>query len=259
MAGLVALLWLWGASAMAAPGLPDGLEAGERGRVRQVIDGDTVVLADGTEVRLVGIQAPKLPLDRPQFVAWPLAEDAKTALERLAENQEVTLHYGGRRIDRHGRRLAHLVGSTGRWFQGEMLERGLARVYTFADNRAAVPQMLAIEREARVQNRGIWGHPYYRILTPDDAGRHLDTFQLVEGRVLEAAVVRDRVFLNFGPDWRTDFTIQLDAAARRAFARDGLDPKSFEGMRVRVRGWIKSHNGPLIEATHPEQIETLGR
>jgi hypothetical protein len=27
---------------------------------------------------------------------------------------------------------------------------------------------------------------------------------------------------------------------------------------VRVRGWIERWNGPVIKATHPEQIEILG-
>ena len=44
---------------------------------------------------------------------------------------------------------------------------------------------------------------------------------------------------------------------RRLFDRAGLDIGAYEGKRVRVRGWLKSFNGPLIEATHPEQIELL--
>src|SRR3546814_5034081 len=42
-----------------------------------VIDGDTLTLADGREIRLVGIQAPKLALGRTGFQPWPLAEEAK--------------------------------------------------------------------------------------------------------------------------------------------------------------------------------------
>jgi len=29
-------------------------------------------------------------------------------------------------------------------------------------------------------------------------------------------------------------------------------------QRVRVRGWVRQFNGPLIDVTHPEQIEVLG-
>ena len=37
----------------------------------------------------------------------------------------------------------------------------------------------------------------------------------------------------------------------------GIDPEEYEGRTVRTRGWVKSYNGPMIEATHPEQIEVL--
>ena len=84
------------------------LAKGSSARVVEVIDGDTVVLDDGKEVRLVGIQAPKLPFNRPNFKEWPLAREAKEELEKLVLNQRVTLSYGGERTDRHGRTLAHL-------------------------------------------------------------------------------------------------------------------------------------------------------
>ena len=87
---------------------------------------------------------------------------------------------------------------------------------------------------------------------------HLNSFQLVEGRVLDAARVRTRAHLNFGPDWRTDFTVTLDARARRLFRDAGFDPLALEGRRVRVRGWLREFNGLLIDSTHPEQIEVLG-
>ena len=50
---------------------------------------------------------------------------------------------------RHGRLHAHLYLADGTWLQGEMLSRGLARVYTFDDSRSLVPEMLARERAAR--------------------------------------------------------------------------------------------------------------
>jgi endonuclease YncB( thermonuclease family) len=227
------------------------------GTVVAAIDGDTVTLADGREVRLVGIQAPKLPLGRPNFKAWPFADEAKAALEAIALQRTVTLGFGGARSDRHGRVLAHLFVDDRIWVQGELLKRGLARVYTFADNRAAVPAMLALEREARHAGRAIWRHPFYRVRSAAEAERHLDSFELVEGLVLAAARVGARTYLNFGADFKTDFTVAIGAADRKRFVAAGLDPLALQNRRVRVRGWIKSMNGPMIEATHPEQIELL--
>ena len=88
---------------LAGPGgavsVPDPLESGGEAEVVAVIDGDTLVLDDGREVRLVGTQAPKLSLGRPGFEAWPLADEAKQALEALVLGQRVALGYGGLRTD----------------------------------------------------------------------------------------------------------------------------------------------------------------
>ena len=249
------------------PALALELEPGGIALVAEVVDGDTVVLdraIDGArEVRLVGLQAPKLALGREGFRTWPLAPKAKAALESLVLGRTVRLSFGGRRRDRHGRLLAHLHVDDDRcaracsWVQGEMLERGMARVYSFADNRARVEAMYARERLARRAGRGIWALRFYAVRTADRTGRGIGTFQLVEGRVLAAARVKGRVYLNFGPDWRTDFTITVSGKALRLFRKAGLDPLLLEGRRVRVRGWLKSFNGPMIEATHPEQIQVL--
>jgi endonuclease YncB( thermonuclease family) len=53
------------------------------------VGSSNVVLDDGREVRLTGIQAPKLPLGRRDFPVWPLASEAKAELEILALGQEV--------------------------------------------------------------------------------------------------------------------------------------------------------------------------
>ena len=238
-----------------APAWARAAEAGAL--VARVVDGDTVVLerAGGEQVRLVGIQAPKLPLGRPGFRAWPLAADAKKALEDLVLGKRVTLTFGGRRRDRHGRLLAHLEGEDGTWIHGAMLKRGMARVYSFPDNRARVAEMLDLETQARAQARGIWGLDFYAVMAPEDTARAIGTFQVVEGRVLDADKVKGRTYLNFGPDWRTDFTFTIPPGTAKLFR--AMKPLALEGREIRVRGWLKSYNGPSIEATHPEQIEVL--
>jgi len=222
-----------------------------------VIDGDTLALADGREVRLVGIQAPKLPLGRTGFAAWPLADEAKRKLEDVALGRPLDLGFGGRRGDRHGRVLAHLFDAEGRWIQGELLSAGLARVYSFDDNRTAVAEMLALEREARAAGRGIWGDPFYAVRDAAAAGDWLGGFELVEGRVHAVGRGGSKAYLNFAEDWRQDFTVSLDRRTQGLFTEEGLDLDSLAGKRLRVRGWLKSYNGPMIEVTHPEQIEVL--
>ncbi|OUX98035.1 MAG: hypothetical protein CBB86_03520 [Candidatus Endolissoclinum sp. TMED26] len=77
--------------------LPAGqLQAGVQSTGLATVDGDTIVLSLGRQVRLVGIQAPKLPLGRPGFKAWPLADMARETLRKLTYGQSLTLYYGGR-------------------------------------------------------------------------------------------------------------------------------------------------------------------
>jgi hypothetical protein len=71
--------------------------------------------------------------------------------------------------------------------------------------------------------------------------------------------VRGRIFLNFGPDWRTHFTITLDPKTARLFVREGLDLPTLEGRRIRVRGWLAWRNGLKVEVTYQEQVEMLKR
>jgi len=235
--------------------------AQESATVASVIDGDTVVLAEpfdgATQIRLVGIQAPKLPLGRKNFPTWPLAQNSKQALQKLTLGRKLGLSFGGAAKDRHGRLLAHLQTPGGKWVQGEMLKLGMARVYSFPDNRARVAEMLALEAAARKAKRGIWGLRFYAVRGPEDLASLIGTFQLVEGRVQKAARIKGRVYLNFGEKWRDDFTVTIEPKVRRLFAKNGIEPVTFEGKRVRVRGWLKKYNGPMIDATHPEQIEIL--
>lgn len=241
--------------------LPEALSPERWAAVIAVVDGDTLVLEGGQEVRFVGIQAPKLPLGRANFSTWPLAPEAKTAVETLTLGGEVGLSFaeGGRREDRHGRLLAHLTTREGIWLQGRLLELGLARVYSFPDNRALVAEMLALEQAARAAGRGIWSHPFYRLRGTEAEALWplLDSFQLVEGRVREVFSARRNTYLNFGEDWREDFSLQVSAEALKQFEEEGLDLAALAGRRVRVRGWIEAYNGPLIRVTHPEQLEIL--
>lgn len=240
-----------------APAFAVSLESGGTATVAKIVDGDTVVLDDGREVRLVGIQAPKLPLGRKGFKKWPLADTAAKALEELVLGRVVELRFGGRRIDRYRRLLAHLFVDGETWVQGALLATGMARVYTFPDNRKLAAEMYEREKAARRKRRGIWSNGFYKLRGVDGISRDVGSFQVIEGIVLKTARVRSRIYLNFGPDWRTDFTIVIPTKNVGVFQSVGMEPLEMEGRRVRARGWIRKWNGPMIDATHPEQIEII--
>jgi len=251
--------------ALAAPASAcQGLRDGPAGIVVDVLDGDTIMLDNGLKVRLVGIQAPKLALGRIDYQPWPLADEAKQALGELSLGKRVKIRYGGAERDRHGRILGQVfVGEDEIWAQKAMLLAGLARVYSFSDNRNCLLELYQAEAMARVDRKGIWGGlDFYAIRQADKPLQILkrtDRYELVEGRVLNAERYGQRVYLNFGPVWKKDFTVLIERAALRLFERKGIDPLDLKGALVRVRGWIENKNGPLIEITHPEQIELLAK
>jgi len=256
-----------GAGAMAERLIGGGacaLLPGERMRVSEVIDGDTLKLENGLEVRLIGIQAPKLPLGRPNYPHWPLAAEARTALLDLAAGGTVELRYGGLERDRYGRALAHAFtldekGAEKVWLQKAMLEKGLARVYSFSDNRACVGRLIEAERKARAAGLGVWHESHYLVRRAHDPSLRdeKDLYELIEGRVLSVGRAGRTVYLNFGRRWKSDFTGEIDAAAEGDFAAAGFPVETLEGKMVRLRGWVEQHNGPMVRISHPEQIEVL--
>ena len=243
-----------------------GLVRGESGQIAYVIDGDTFVLRSGLRVQLAGIQVPKPARAETGLKAWPLADTAKAELRNLLQNRTVQLYYGGDRRDRYDRAMAQVRildeqnVETG-WVQEVMVRAGLARVYTWPQTRINHARLYAAEQEARYQGRGIWntkaGFYDVRKPDPDPLAQYVDTTQLVEGVIVSTAKVRDTIYLNFGSNYRTDFTVAIGKRDRKAFKTAEYDPLLLAGARVRVRGWIELQNGPIIWLNDPRRLEIL--
>ena len=245
----VLLMGLGAAAARTA--LPD-FQPGGAAELRAVIDGGTLALADGRVLRLVGIEAP----DPARRAEHDLAARATAALEKLVARKPLELRYAGNGIDRNGHVLAELFAG-GRWVQRELVRRGLARVRGAADNRAGLAALLAVEQTARAARRGIWRLRAFAVRDAADAARDAGTWQIVEGKVVDVALVEGGAYVNFGPDWRTAFSLHIGRDALKLMRDSGVDPQSLKGARLRVRGFIDGTRRPTIEVSFPEQIERL--
>jgi micrococcal nuclease len=230
------------------------LRRGAEVKAETALDGATLALAGGRTLRLAGVLAPR-STDRGG--SREIAEAARAALQRIAGGRMLTLWQGELAEDRHGRTFAYAQTAEGLWLQDELLRLGHARVFTQPGAAERAKEMLKFEGEARAAKRGLWALAAYAVRGDEEAGRFTESLQLVEGRVHKAAAARELFYLNFGRDFRRDFTIGLDRAALRAFRRAGLDPAMLEGKRVRIRGWVLWRGGPYIGATHPEQVEVI--
>ncbi|WP_409432283.1 thermonuclease family protein [Litorimonas sp. RW-G-Af-16] len=240
------------------------MKPGETGRVIRVIDGDSFVLEDGLIIRLAGIEAPRTALKSKKREAWPFAGESRAALSGLINKREVQLFYGGESRDRYGRAVAQVytIAANGQrdiWIQAEMVRLGLARVMPWPGEYADIAALYALEAEAREKGRGIWSDPFYAPRSPDPnaLAQFVDSVQIVEGIITSVADVRGQIYLNFGADYRTDFTVAIAKKNVKRFTAGNIDPLALEGAKVRVRGWVELINGPMIWLNQPERLEIL--
>ncbi|PHR92892.1 MAG: nuclease (SNase) [Robiginitomaculum sp.] len=241
---------------------------GERAGVARVIDGDSFVLEDGLRVSLAGIQTPKMAWPEKNYKAWPLSDEAKSYLNQLIKDKTVQLYYTGDTRDRYGRALAQVwtldaQGAPVMWLQEAMVKAGYARIYTWPSHPYDTTKLYAAEHEARQAGRGIWRDThtdgFYSVRTsePKPLARHVDSLQIVEGIIVSTADVRGTIYLNFGSDYKIDFTVAISKKSKRAFKKASYDPLALTGARVRVRGWIELRNGPIIWINDPRRLEVL--
>jgi micrococcal nuclease len=222
--------------------------------VAEVIAGDQLRLADGRIVRLAGIRVPD---ERAGGSGAGVGAQAGERLGRELERATIRLALAQVGADRYGRVVAQVERDDGLWLQGMLLERGLAQVQTRPGEVARAERMLALEDQARGARRGLWADPTFAIrdasaLTEADGG-----FAIIQGKVARVAPSERFVYLNFGADWRRDFTVRIDKKVVRELADAGLDVTTLAGRRIEIRGVVLEAAGPLIELSHPEQMRLL--
>ena len=226
-----------------------GLETGPTRTVARVIDGETVALDDGTELRLIGALAPRAIDAGAEPGTWPLEIAAQEELRALVLGKSIELAFDRARTDRYGRLQAHafwMEGGERRWVQGHLLQQGLARAYGQAGNRACAGEALEAERMAREARRGLWGDAAYRARSADsprELSRYRSTFQVVEGRIARVAQARGSIYLNFG-DNRRAFAVSLRRGDRGLLGPFADDPEGARGPACARQGLDRASPGP---------------
>jgi endonuclease YncB( thermonuclease family) len=215
-------------------------------------DGGGFITTDGEEVRLSGVLAPSAGGEAASTTVTAAARDA---LETALRDRTVTVAAGEAPRDRYGRTVAQ-VFADGIWVQAGLLEAGEVRAAPDVASVACAKALLAGEGKARDGRKGQW-RGLFRVRDPDDLRNRVGSFQIVEGDVVTATVTRGRAFINFGADYRTDFTVTIEPEDMRTFRQAKFDVPALAGKRIRVRGWVEFYNGPEITITTPAAIEVL--
>jgi endonuclease YncB( thermonuclease family) len=229
---------------------------------RRALDGDTVLLADGREVRLAGVAAPRTPLGVPAG-AWRLDEDSRAALESAVAGKALALRPAAAKPDRHGRVLGFLAPADSTDHAGvasELLAKGLLRWLADRTGRDCGATLLASEEPARSQRLGLWSDPYYEVRDAADGAAFADrtgAFVVAEGRVASVRSASGRTYVNFGRRWRDALSLVFSEAALARLG--GVAALRIEtGARLRVRGVIERRAGPIIAIAEAGQVERIG-
>ncbi len=136
--------------------------------VVKVIDGDTLRLEDGEKVRLIGVDTPeskynyKLKRDSKRThqdykTIIAMGKEATRFTKGLVERKRVKLVFDVQRRDRYERLLAYVYLPDGKMLNAELVAAGYAQVYTVPPNVKYADALLALQRQAREHNRGLWG------------------------------------------------------------------------------------------------------
>ena len=136
--------------------------------ITRVVDGDTFVLDTKERVRLIGVDTPekfqsnKLDRDaersqRDKETIKKLGESASQYVKELAEGKKVILKTDkySDKTDRHGRLLRYVYLEDGTCINSKIIEDGYGNAYTnFRFEK--MDEYCQLERDARINNRGLW-------------------------------------------------------------------------------------------------------
>lgn len=227
-------------------------------KVIDVIDGDTIKLENQKLVRYIGVDTPESRLkkgDKFVYAPQPFARQATELNQNLVLNKFIRIEFDEQQVDQYGRLLGYCFVDD-LFVNAKILEEGLAVLYARVPNVKYTNVFIQAQTNARNQKKGLWGS--YEIVDASDAHQYVNQIRTVRGKVLSTYQSAKCIFLNFGSNYKTDFSIVIFNDAISSFYGKNIDPLTFyKGKDVEVSGRIKRYNGPEIIVGIPEQITII--
>ncbi|MBD3263900.1 MAG: hypothetical protein GF375_02210, partial [Candidatus Omnitrophica bacterium] len=152
-------------------------------KVKEVIDGDTVILENGEMLRYLGIDTPEVRVREGgdfQYLPQPFSLEAKRYNEEVAEGRYIRVEFDVQRRDRYGRLLGYCFAKDV-FINAKMVEEGFAVIYTRPPNLKYAEHLLGLQRKARAENKGLWG--VYPPISPVEAAGFINQIRSVRGEV----------------------------------------------------------------------------
>lgn len=208
-----------------------------------------ILLVSGQKIRLADIALPE---------TGPWRQNARNALQDLA-GQEASASMANT-ADRWGLQSATIMLGNDD-LATRLVLKGLAIVNPGEAAQLCNPSLLSTEQQARKNRSGLWGDPDNQPASaqnPEQLLQRIGLFTLVEGRIHSVGVRQKWTYLNFGRDWKKDFTATISSTVWARIEKRGLTAANLKGKRVLIRGLVRRWNGPSLEIRTPEMIEVRG-
>lgn len=122
--------------------------------VSKVIDGDTLLLANGEKVRLIGVDTPETK--HPQKPVQWFGKEAYLFTKTMVEMKQVSLEFDWQKRDKYGRLLAYVYLADGTFLNAEIIRQGYGFAYTKYPFKY-LEEFRMYEKEARESRKGLWG------------------------------------------------------------------------------------------------------
>lgn len=140
--------------------------------VSEIVDGDTILCADGFRVRLLGVDAPEAVLNRRVELqlkyfgsverVLKAGKEAKEFLESLTPpGTRLQLEYDVEKKDRYGRILAYAWLPDGRMVNETLLREGYALLLVIPPNEKYRITLTEAYLEAQRKKKGLWRYTTY--------------------------------------------------------------------------------------------------
>ena len=135
--------------------------------VSRVVDGDTLVLANGQRVRLIGIDTPEMHESNKLYrdaqrsrtdiqTIMALGKRAYKFTSGLVGYKRVRLEFDVEKYDKYGRLLCYVYLEDGTFVNAKILQEGYAYLLTIPPNLKYEELFRAAYQEAREEKRGLW-------------------------------------------------------------------------------------------------------
>jgi len=230
-------------------------------KVKRVIDGDTIELINGAMVRYLGVDTPEVRKKDGSgnwvYEPQPFALAAKEVNRNLVEGKEVRLEFDVEKRDKYNRLLAYcFVGD--KFINAELLEEGLALLYTSPPNVKYTDLFVEKLRAARKLHKGIWSID--EIITPLAAKDFIGTVKTIQGEFAKVKNRNNLTVISFERGKSSNgFKAVVFGQDLETFRRRGISVQDYAGKTLKISGIIKEYkSSPEIIIRDPSQIEVIG-